>query len=71
MREIGDVGLCQYLKAVVVEVGMIKRFICWVFGHSIMCKAFTGNIIKIDGEDCPTYKWEKQTYCLRCGREVV
>lgn len=49
---------------------MINKFICWIFGHRIMFRAFTG-IIRINYEDVPTYKWEKQKHCLRCGMEVV
>ena len=69
VRKTGEHGSWKYLKAVVVEGCMIKRFICWMWGHNIMFKAFTGNIIKIDNEEFPTYKWEKQKHCLRCGKE--
>ena len=53
-----------------VEDDMIKQLICWVWGHKVMLKGFTGNIIKLGHEEFPTYKWEKQKHCLRCGRLV-
>lgn len=39
---------------------MIKRFICWLWGHKTMLKAFTNDTF---------YKWEKQRFCIRCGKE--
>jgi len=53
---------------------MYIKFLCWVYGHKIMVKAFTGN--KIDTnmgyytEDMLLYKWQREPRCIRCGKEV-
>lgn len=53
---------------------MIKKFICFIWGHKVVHKAFTGNtmpsINKLTGqkEDILLYKWEKSKFCTRCGK---
>ena len=55
---------------------MMLRFICMVWGHKTMCKAFTGNVIKCTYPgymypcEVPTFKWERQKHCIRCGKEA-
>lgn len=52
------------------------NWLCRILGHRTMLKAFTGNIIKITHplnmypQNVPTYKWERQRYCIRCGVDV-
>lgn len=56
---------------------MMLRLICTLWGHKVMLKVFTGNIIRLTHpgflykSDVSTYKWERQKYCLRCGKEVT
>ena len=55
---------------------MIIWFICFMFGHKVMLKAFTGRTIAVTDRlswhpiDVPTYKWEKQKHCIRCGKKL-
>lgn len=52
---------------------MMMRFLCWFWGHKVMLKAFTGHTVTLTHplnmypSDVPTYKWERQPYCIRCG----
>jgi len=55
---------------------MIKNLICWLWGHKVIHKAFTGNVIR--GPDRLTgmesqitlYKYERTPFCTRCGKDV-
>lgn len=47
---------------------MIIRFVCWFGGHKTVAKAYTGRILEANGREHKLYKWEKQSYCLRCGK---
>ncbi len=52
---------------------MWNKFLCWLLGHKVMIKAFTGNTLPYKnylGMELKTnlYKWEKQKHCLRCGK---
>ena len=54
---------------------MILKFICWLFGHKVLYKAFTGNTITYDGVfdrdiKSPTFVLERSPYCLRCGKST-
>ena len=55
---------------------MIIKLICWLWGHKVVHKAFTGNSIKgtnllIDREvHIPCYKFQKSDFCTRCGKAV-
>ena len=51
---------------------MIKKLICFLWGHKFMAKAYTGQSMKITnylGQEslASLYRWEAQKYCLRCG----
>lgn len=46
---------------------MIKRLICWIWGHKVMVKEFTGNKLEENGVEHLLYKWKKEDSCLRCG----
>lgn len=52
---------------------MIKKFICWLWGCKTVCKAYTGETMKVNNglgmEGISNlYRWDKQSYCIRCGR---
>ena len=54
---------------------MIQRFLCWLFGHKTVHKAFTGQVLVADGAfdrnvKHPLYKYEKTKFCVRCGTKV-
>lgn len=54
---------------------MIKRLICWLWGHSIVRKAFTGETFHTTNlmwqeHTISLYVWEKSKFCLRCGKKV-
>ena len=53
---------------------MIKRLICWLWGHSFMRKAYTGEtMISDNGFGQPIthalYRVKRQKFCKRCGAE--
>lgn len=54
---------------------MIKKFICWIWGHNMMAKHFTGNQYdtncKLTGNDIKGnyYIWKRLDHCLRCGED--
>lgn len=45
---------------------MLTKLWCWLFGHRDYAKAITGNV---SPDGFPMYRWEKQKFCLCCGRE--
>ena len=55
---------------------MLKRIWCFLWGHKTLLKAFTGHAVEVTDSltggmrRVPTYVWEKQKYCVRCGKEV-
>ena len=54
---------------------MLKRWICRLWGHRTVYKAFTGQIVEVDtafvtGQRTPVSHWERSSYCLRCGVDV-
>jgi len=54
---------------------MIKKFICWIWGHKVMLKAYSGKQIPatgVVGEQylANTYTWRRSEYCVRCGKKV-
>ena len=55
---------------------MLKKLWCYLWGHVSVVKAYTGSTVvitdRLSGNAIvvPTYKWEKQKYCVRCGKEV-
>jgi hypothetical protein len=51
---------------------MFKNLICFLFGHKLMAKAYTGNSMSVVGllgneYTVSFYRWEPQKFCLRCG----
>lgn len=50
---------------------MIKNFICWIWGHKIRERAFTGRIVDSDGYDRYIFKWEYKEKCPRCGKKIT
>ena len=54
---------------------MIKKLLCWLWGHKTVVKAFTGETMVADttfdrNVKHSIYKWHRNPYCLRCGRMV-
>ena len=54
---------------------MIKKILCFIWGHKTVLKAYTGeskNIIGMCGNEYTTlyYKYEKMPYCIRCGKNM-
>jgi hypothetical protein len=51
---------------------MIKKFICWLFGHKFVAKVFTGEVQTVStyGGHCDVeyYKWVRYPFCLKCGK---
>lgn len=51
---------------------MIKNLICWLWGHRIVFKDYTGKVI--DGgrwhEDRVEFIWRRLDFCIRCGKKV-
>ncbi len=53
---------------------MIKKLICWIWGHKTIHKAVTGNKItttnQFTGQDQISllYKYERTPFCTRCGK---
>lgn len=52
---------------------MVIKFWCWLWGHKVMVKACTGNMLTITDRftmqpmDVPLQKWERVKNCIRCG----
>jgi len=51
---------------------MIKKFLCRLWGHKTVHKAFTGETIDCIGVlgnvyTQSLYKFQKTDYCIRCG----
>ena len=54
---------------------MLHTLWCWLFGHKVMGKAFTGNTLDTyaNGQlisQVQLYRWERLTRCIRCGKEA-
>lgn len=54
---------------------MLKSFLCWLFGHKTVYKAYTGQTATVDGVFdrgliVPVFTWERAKFCLRCGKPV-
>jgi hypothetical protein len=54
---------------------MWNKFLCWWLGHKTMIKGYTGEKSRVlhpmgHEYDVNFYKWERQRYCLRCGKEI-
>ena len=52
---------------------MIKKIICFLFGHKIVIKAFTGKTMEqtnMVGNPITVslYVWRKMDFCIRCGK---
>lgn len=56
---------------------MLKRLICYWWGCKVMMKTYTGEKIRtldrFSGQevDIMLYRWEKQKFCVRCGKETT
>ena len=51
---------------------MIKKLICWLWGHKFTVKAYTGETYQTTNyigslSTVSLYKLAAQKYCLRCG----
>lgn len=51
---------------------MIKKLICFIWGHKTVHKAYTGQVLSVVGVlgnryDISLYRYEKTTFCIRCG----
>ena len=53
---------------------MLKWLLCLILGHKRMSKAFTGNTMLTEGitgeRRVALYKWERNKYCPRCGKDL-
>jgi len=54
---------------------MIQKFLCWLFGHKTVVKAYTGQTLVADSHferdfKHLLYRWERSKFCLRCGKIV-
>lgn len=54
---------------------MIKKFWCWIWGHRVLAKAYTGETYmatNLLGEQhtVSMYVWQRFDYCLRCAKDV-
>ncbi|KKK48020.1 hypothetical protein LCGC14_3149340 [marine sediment metagenome] len=54
---------------------MLKRWICRLWGHRTVYKAFTGDVVEVDNPmvgplKTPVKHWARSPYCLRCGKDV-
>jgi len=52
---------------------MIKKILCFLLGHKIVIKAFTGKTMEqTDMVGNPVtssmYVWKRMDYCVRCGK---
>jgi len=55
---------------------MLKKFICWLWGHKTVLKSFTGNTIQargVLGNDftISLYDWRRMEFCIRCGKKNI
>lgn len=54
---------------------MLKRLICYLWGHKVIVKAYTGDVVHqtdrltLNVVEVPMYRWEKQKFCLRCEKD--
>lgn len=53
---------------------MLIKFLCWLFGHKVMAKAYTGETMETWNTrkgitTSSMYVWERQDYCIRCGKK--
>lgn len=47
---------------------MLKKFICWFWGHKLVHKKIVG----YDRVGCEVYGEKvKSSFCLRCGKEII
>ena len=51
---------------------MMKRFLCWFWGHAFVVKAYTGETMEVtNGLGTPLtaslYRFERRSFCVRCG----
>ena len=54
---------------------MIPKLICWLIGHKIWVKAYsgtpTGNTNPISGQKGYFYLYGRQPFCHRCGHDLT
>lgn len=55
---------------------MIKKTICFIWGHKTVHKAYTGEKLSVVGVfgntyDRSLYRYEKTPYCIRCGKKTT
>lgn len=51
---------------------MIKRLICWLWGHNFVVKAYTGETMEVTNGlgtalTASLYRFERQPFCVLCG----
>ena len=54
---------------------MIKKLICFFWGHKVIVKAFTGEQMEVVGllgnyHTVQMYKLKKLDFCKRCGKTI-
>lgn len=81
-RAVGDTELmecpnCGFIWSMQELRGreMIKKLICWLWGHKTVVKAYTGKTYQTascagNPLSVSLYKWERTRFCLRCGDDV-
>ena len=56
---------------------MLKKLICWLWGHKTVHKVVTGNTMEVTEpmtgllKTVVLCKWERTPFCTRCGRTVT
>jgi len=55
---------------------MIQKLLCWIWGHKIVVKAYTGDQIPTENAfgmeiQSSGYVWKRMPYCLRCGKDSL
>jgi hypothetical protein len=55
---------------------MIKKLICWLWGHKTTHKAYTGETyhsVSLAGNQhtVSLYRWARTDFCTRCGKKVA
>jgi hypothetical protein len=53
---------------------MLNKIICFILGHKVIHKAYTGGTIKTIGplgneSTITLFKWQKSEFCTRCGKD--
>ena len=55
---------------------MIKKLICWIWGHKTVHKVVTGHTMEVTQpmtgmlNTVPLFKYERTPFCPRCGETI-